>query len=110
MQDKIVTIRRFHFRVFRVFRGSFFFRPGLISPAMRTNLIYEDESYQLIGASFEVYREKGCGFLEAVYQACLAMELHLRGVLFVSWRSGADTRMATEGHRGIRGIRGRPSR
>ena len=32
------------------------------------------ESYQIICAYFEVYEEKGNGFLEAVYQECLAME------------------------------------
>jgi GxxExxY protein len=33
---------------------------------------------------FEVYREMGCGFLEAVYQECLEKELTLRGVPFIS--------------------------
>jgi hypothetical protein len=32
--------------------------------SMKTALIYENESYQIIGACFEVYREKGYGFLE----------------------------------------------
>ncbi len=31
-----------------------------------TDVIYREESYRLIGACFEVYKEKGCGFLEAV--------------------------------------------
>ena len=83
VQDKTVTIRHFHFRVFRVFRGPFFFGFLLCSPAMKTNLIYEAESYQIIGACFEVYREKGCGFLEPVYQECMEIELRLRGVPFV---------------------------
>jgi len=30
-----------------------------------SELIYKDESYRIIGACFEVYKEKGCGFLEA---------------------------------------------
>jgi GxxExxY protein len=50
---------------------------------MKRNLIYEPESYQIIGASFEVYREKGCGFLEPVYQECMELEFRLRGVPFV---------------------------
>ena len=33
-----------------------------------------DESYAIMGACFEVYREKGCGYLEAVYQECLEIE------------------------------------
>ena len=51
---------------------------------MKTKLIYEAESYQLIGACFEVYREKGCGFLEAVYQECLEIELRLQGIPFIA--------------------------
>ena len=42
--------------------------------AMNTNLLYEQESYQIIGACFEVYREKGCGFLEPVYRECMEIE------------------------------------
>ncbi len=37
-------------------------------------IIFKDESYRIIGACFEVYTEKGNGFLEAVYQECLALE------------------------------------
>jgi len=38
-------------------------------------IMYKDESYAIQGAVFEVYREMGCGFLEAVYQECLLKEL-----------------------------------
>ncbi|MGE5295599.1 MAG: GxxExxY protein, partial [Solirubrobacterales bacterium] len=31
-------------------------------------ILFRDESYAIAGACMEVYREKGCGFLEAVYQ------------------------------------------
>ena len=44
-----------------------------------TNLPYEQETYRIRGACFEVYKEKGCGFLEAVYQECLEIELGLQG-------------------------------
>ncbi len=44
--------------------------------------ICRDESYAIMGASFEVYKEKGCGFLEAVYQECLEIELDLRNIPF----------------------------
>ena len=37
-------------------------------------VIYREESYKIMGACFEVYREKGCGFLEAVFQECLGLE------------------------------------
>jgi GxxExxY protein len=39
-----------------------------------TEIIYKKESYAIIGACFEVYNEKGCGFLEPVYQQCLGIE------------------------------------
>ena len=38
------------------------------SSGQDTILIYKEESYQIMGACFAVYKEKGCGFLEAVYQ------------------------------------------
>jgi GxxExxY protein len=45
--------------------------------------LYKDETYKIIGACFEVYKEKGCGFLEAVYQECLEIELGLQNIPFV---------------------------
>ena len=39
---------------------------------------FKEESYQIIGACFEVYNQMGAGFLEAVYQECLTIELDLR--------------------------------
>jgi GxxExxY protein len=47
-------------------------------------IVYEDESYQIMGACFEVYKEKGCGFLEAVYQECLEIEFGLQRIPFTS--------------------------
>src|SRR5690242_18168012 len=47
------------------------------------DLIYKDECYRIMGACFEVYKEKGCGFLEAVYQECLEIEFNMQGLLFV---------------------------
>ena len=49
-----------------------------------TELILKDESYEIIGACFEVYNELGCGFLESVYHECLEIELTERGIPFVS--------------------------
>ena len=49
---------------------------------MKKELIYEQESYQILGACFEVYKEKGAGFTEPVYQECLEIELSLRGIPF----------------------------
>ena len=45
-------------------------------------LLYKEEAYQVIGACFEVYKEKGCGFLEEVYQEALEMELDLQSIPF----------------------------
>jgi GxxExxY protein len=39
---------------------------------------FKEESYQIIGACFEVYNQMGAGFLEAVYQECLTIEFDLR--------------------------------
>jgi len=50
---------------------------------MNKGILYRDESYQIIGACFDVYKEKGNGFLEAVYQECLAIELRSAGIPFV---------------------------
>lgn len=48
------------------------------------SLIHEKETYALLGACFEVYKEKGCGFLESVYQECVEMELALQNIPFVA--------------------------
>ena len=47
-------------------------------------LIHEQESYQIMGACFEVYKAMGRGFLEPVYQECLEIELEERGIPFVA--------------------------
>jgi len=49
-----------------------------------SELILPEESYQIIGACFEVYNEMGCGFLEAIYHECLEIEFRKRGIPFVS--------------------------
>ena len=49
-----------------------------------TDIIYPEESYRILGACFEVYKEKGCGFLEAVFQECLTIEFLERGISFVA--------------------------
>jgi len=38
-------------------------------------LILKDEVYQIVGAAMEVSNQLGCGFLEAVYQEALEIEL-----------------------------------
>ena len=49
---------------------------------MKPDLLFKEESYQIMGACFEVYKELGPGFLEAVYQECLAIEFTERGLTF----------------------------
>jgi GxxExxY protein len=48
------------------------------------DLIYKDECYQIIGACFAVYKDKGCGFLEPVYQECLEIEFDYLKLLAVA--------------------------
>lgn len=43
-------------------------------------IYYKQESYNIIGAAFEVYNKLGHGFLEAVYQECLEIEFKKRGI------------------------------
>jgi len=45
-----------------------------------TNIIYQDLSYQIMGAIFEVHKELGPGFLESVYEKALLLELTSRGM------------------------------
>ena len=47
-------------------------------------LVFEEETYKILGACFEVYKEKGCGFLEAVYQECLEIEFEIQELIFQS--------------------------
>ena len=47
------------------------------------DVLYKDECYRVMGACFEVYKEKGCGFVEPVYQECLSLELASQGIPFI---------------------------
>jgi GxxExxY protein len=47
-------------------------------------IIYKEESYKIMGACFEVYKEMGCGFLESVYQECLMMEFQEQKIPFIA--------------------------
>lgn len=45
-------------------------------------LLFANEVYRIQGAIFDVHREMGGGFLESVYQECLASEFRRREVPF----------------------------
>jgi GxxExxY protein len=47
-------------------------------------IIYKKESCAIIGACFEVYNEKGCGFLEPVYHECLEIEFEYQRIPAIS--------------------------
>lgn len=49
-----------------------------------SELLFQEETYRIRGACFEVYKEKGCGFLESVYQECLEIELRSQDIPFVA--------------------------
>ena len=50
----------------------------------------------MVGACLAVYGNKGCGFLEPVYQGCLEIEFELQGVPFVPQKTLA---LEYKGHR-----------
>ena len=47
------------------------------------DIVHKAESYAIMGACFEVYREMGCGFTEPVYQECLEIEFELQSIPFL---------------------------
>ena len=47
-------------------------------------LVFEEETYAVLGACFEVYKDKGNGFVEPVYQECLELEFGLQAIPFSS--------------------------
>jgi GxxExxY protein len=49
---------------------------------LHEKVLCPDECYAIQGAVFDVYREMGCGFLEAVFQECLEREFRLRQLPF----------------------------
>ena len=51
---------------------------------MSDQILFRDESYKILGACFEVYNEMGSGFLEQVYQECLAIEFGLNEIPYIA--------------------------
>jgi GxxExxY protein len=58
-------------------------------------IIHPEESYAIQGACFEVYKDKGCGYLEEVYHECLKIEFGIRGLPF---RSKEPMPLVYKGH------------
>ena len=52
-----------------------------------TELLYKAEVFEIIGAAIEVHKELGHGFLEAVYQEAVQIELTQRNIPFEAQRS-----------------------
>ena len=50
---------------------------------MEKQIFFKEESYEIIGACYEVYNAMGNGFLEAVYQECLRKEFQIQNVPFI---------------------------
>jgi GxxExxY protein len=44
-------------------------------------ILYKEESYRIMSACFEVYKEMGCGFVEPVYQECLELEFQAQAIV-----------------------------
>lgn len=61
-----------------------------------TDLLLRDEVFQIIGAAIEFHKELGNGFLEAVYQETLEMELTERKIPF---RPQAELEIVYKGNR-----------
>lgn len=47
---------------------------------MEKEIIYKEESYEIIAACLEVYNKLGNGFLEIVYKDALEYEFKLRNI------------------------------
>jgi len=52
-----------------------------------TELLYRAEVFEIIGAAIEVHQELGHGFLEAVYQEAIHIEMGRRGIPFDSQKN-----------------------
>jgi len=54
------------------------------------DIIFENEVYEIFGAAIDVHKVLGPGFLEAVYQEALELELSNRGIPFESPKEASN--------------------
>ena len=54
-----------------------------------SEILFKEECYAILGACFNVYKDKGCGFLEPVYQECCQIEFDFQTVPFISQKRTA---------------------
>jgi len=54
-----------------------------------SEMLFKDETYNIVGAAMEVHRSLGQGFLESVYQEALELELATRLIPYVA-QSGIE--------------------
>lgn len=50
--------------------------------AFVNDLLFKEESYQIVGAAMRVHKALGCGFIEKVYQDALEVEFLRQGIPF----------------------------
>ena len=62
---------------------------------VRDDILLKDEVYAIIGAAIEVHNRLRSGFVEAIYQEALQIELGLRGIPFEPQK---ELRVVYKGH------------
>ena len=63
---------------------------SLIEVGIPKPILYQELSYDIIGAAMEVHGVLGAGFLESVYETSLAYEFEQRGIEFPRYRFTKD--------------------
>jgi len=48
-----------------------------------TELLFQNQSYEIIGACMKIHSALGCGYKEAIYQDALEVELSNRNISFI---------------------------